>query len=207
MIRIHRQLLTTLLFSLIFVAGAAAQTKVATIDLRRVFDDYYKTKAADAKLKDEAGSLDKDRKVLTDQYQKLTEEYKKALDAANSMAVSVDERDKNKKSAEAKLLEIRELEQNITQFDRTARGNLEEKQRQLRDRILEEIRAVVNQRAKSSGYALVIDSAAESVNRTPMVMFNNGENDITDGVLAVLNAAAPPSSTTTKPAEPAGTKK
>lgn len=207
MIRTYRQFVLTTLFTVLLAAGAAAQTKIGTIDLRRVFDDYYKTKAADAKLKEEAGGLDKDKKVLVDQYQKLTEEYKKALDSANSMAVSADERDKNKKSAEAKLLEIRELEQNITQFDRTARGNLEEKQRQLRDRILEEIRAVVNQRAKSGGFNLVIDSAAESVNRTPAVLYNSGENDITDGILATLNASAPPSSSTNKPAEPVGTKK
>ena len=203
MIRIHRRFILSALFTILLAVSAAAQTKIGTIDLRRVFDDYYKTKAADAKLKEEAGGLDKDRKVLMDQYQKLTEEYKKALDSANSMAVSADEREKNKKSAEAKLLEIRELEQNVTQFDRTARGNLEEKQRQLRDRILEEIRAVVNQRAKSSGLNLVIDSAAESVNRTPAVLYNSGENDITDAVLATLNASAPPTSTTTKPAEPA----
>ncbi len=207
MFRTYRQLVLSTLFTVLLAAGAAAQTKIGTIDLRRVFDDYFKTKAADAKLKEEAGGLDKDRKVLMDQYQKLTEEYKKALDAANSMAVSADERDKNKKSAEAKLLEIRELEQNITQFDRTARGNLEEKQRQLRDRILEEIRAVVSQRAKSGGYNLVIDSAAESANRTPVVLYNTGENDITDGVLATLNASAPPSSSANQPAEPAATKK
>lgn len=196
---------TFVLAGALFATSALAQPKIATIDLRRVFDDYYKTKAADAKLKDEASALDKDRKVLTEQYQKLTEEYKKALDAANSMAVSADERDKNKKSAEAKLLEIRELEQNINQFDRTARGNLEEKQRQLRERILEEIRAVVNQRAKSSGFSLVIDSAAESVNRTPVVLYNTGENDITDAVLNTLNASAPPS--TSAPAAPAPAKK
>ena len=205
MIRISRQFVLTTLFTVILAASAAAQNKIGTIDLRRVFDEYYKTKAADSKLKEEAAGLDKDRKVLMDQYQKLTEEYKKALDSANSMAVSADEREKNKKSAEAKLLEIRELEQNVNQFDRTARGNLEEKQRQLRDRILEEIRAVVNQRAKSSGLNLVVDSAAESVNRTPVVLYNTGENDITDAVLSTLNASAPPTSGS-KPAEPAPSK-
>ena len=189
----RKLILSTILGALVSFS-AAGQSKIATIDLRKVFDEYYKTKAADAKLKEEAAGLDKDRKVLTDQYQKLTDEYKKALDAANSMAVSADEREKNKKTAESKLLEIRELEQNINQFDRTARGNLEEKQRQLRERILDEIRAIVNQRAKSAGYSLVIDSAAESANRTPVVLYTNGENDITEGVLSTLNASAPPGS-------------
>src|SRR5207253_3017573 len=97
---------------------AQAQTRIAIVDLRKVFDDYYKTKAADATLKDRAGDLEKERKALTDQYQKLGEDYKKALDGANDQAVSSDEREKRKKAAETKLLEIKELEQSMTQFDR-----------------------------------------------------------------------------------------
>ena len=37
-----------------------AQTKIAVIDLRKVFDDYYKTKTADATLKDRGTDLEKD---------------------------------------------------------------------------------------------------------------------------------------------------
>src|SRR5438874_6342574 len=93
------------------------QSKIALVDLRKVFDDYYKTKTADATLKDRAGDLDKERKALMDQGQKLTEDYKKALDGANDQAVASDERDKRKKTAEAKLLELKELENNLAQFD------------------------------------------------------------------------------------------
>src|SRR5678816_3877611 len=94
------------------------QAKIALVDLRKVFDDYYKTKAADATLKDRAGDLDKERKALVDQGQKLTDDYKKALDGANDQAVALEEREKRKKTAESKLLEIKELEQNLAQFDR-----------------------------------------------------------------------------------------
>src|SRR5436189_3032916 len=80
------------------------QSKIALVDLRKVFDDYYKTKAADATLKDRAGDLDKERKALVDQGQKLTDDYKKALDGANDQAVASEEREKRKKSAESKLL-------------------------------------------------------------------------------------------------------
>lgn len=196
-----RRLIFTSVLLCLLALSAQAQTRIGIVDLRKVFDDYYKTKAADAKLKEEAAGLDKDRKVLVDQYQKLTEEYKKSLDSANSMAISAEEREKSKKTAEAKLVEIRELEQNINQFDRTARSNLEERQRQARDRILEEIRAVVNQKAKAGNLGLVIDSAAESVNKTPIVMFTTGENDITAAVLTQLNATAPTSAPTTRSEE------
>ncbi len=173
-------------------AAAAAEPKVGIIDLRKVFDDYYKTKAADAKLKDQAADLAKESKAYIDQYQKLTDEYKKALDEANNQAVSAEEREKRKKAAEGKLVEIKELEQTIRQFENTAQSTLQEQKRQMREKILGEIRTVVNNKARAAGYTLVIDSAAESRNETPVLLYTSGENDITTAVLDQLNAGAPP---------------
>jgi len=186
-----RTALALCLFASLTFSAAAQSNKIGIIDLRKVFDEYYKTKAADAKLKDQATDLDKERKALLDQYQKSTDDYKKALDDANSQAVSADEREKRKKAAEGKLLEIKELEQNINQFDKQATSTLQERQRQMRDNILGEIRNVINIKAKAGNFSMVIDYAAESINKTPVVMYNNGENDITQAVLAQLNASAP----------------
>ena len=183
------------------VFPAAAQTRMGTIDLRKVFDEYYKTKAADSMLKDMAADLEKERKSYTEQYKKSTDEYKKALDDANNQAVSSDEREKRKKAAEGKLLEIKELESTINQFDNTSRSSLEEKQKQARDKILVEIRNVINTKAKAAGYGLVVDTAAETINRTPVLLYSSGENDITTSVLAQLNATAPPGSLTDRKEE------
>ena len=193
-----KTLLAFVLFGLM-AFSATAQQKIGIIDLRKVFDDYHKTKTADASLKDEAGDLDKERKALMDQYQKATEDYRKVLDGANDQAVSTEEREKRKKSAEGKLLDIKSLEQTITDFDKAARTRLEEKQRRMRDNILGEIRSVINAKAKAAGYNLVIDSAAETINRTPVIMYNTGDNDITALVLAELNVTAPATGTGAKP--------
>ena len=69
------------LFALLTFSAAAQSNKIGIIDLRKVFDDYYKTKAADAKLKDQATDLDKERKALLDQYQKAIQD-----DATDSQA-------------------------------------------------------------------------------------------------------------------------
>ncbi|MEY2408120.1 MAG: outer membrane protein [Verrucomicrobiota bacterium] len=170
---------------------ARAEQKIGIIDLKKVFDEFFKTKIADAQIKDEAASLDKDRKALTDQAQKTIEEYKKAVEDANNQAISADEREKRKKAAEGKLIEVNELEQQIKQFDRTARGNLEEKQTRAREKILKEIQTIVNTKAKASGYALILDSAAEGASRTFVVFYNNGQDDLTAAVIKDLNANAP----------------
>jgi outer membrane protein len=190
----------SLAFLIALVCAASAQGKVGVIDLRKVFDDYHKTKTADARLKDQAADLDRERKVMMEQYQKATDDYKASLEGANDQAVSSDEREKRKKTAESKLLDIKKLEQDISQFDRQARSTLEEEQRKYRDRILGEIRTLINNKAKAAGYTVVVDSAAETINKTPVVMYTNGENDLTTAVLADLNANAPPSTTAPAPA-------
>lgn len=170
---------------------AQAETKVGIISLKKVFDGFWKTRQADVQLKDRAAEFDKQRKELIDGYQKANEEYKKLLDSAGDQAVSTEERDKRKKSAETKLREIQEIETQVNQFDRTARATLNEQQRRMRDSILREIQEVIATKSKTAAFSLVLDTAAESINNTPIVVFSNGENDITDDVLRQLNISAP----------------
>jgi outer membrane protein len=183
-----------LLSSVLFAAltwSAQAQQKIGIIDLRKVFDNYYKTKIADAGLKEEAGELDAQKKEMVESFRKQEEEWKKLLDRANDQALSSDQRDRSKKEAEQKLVSLKEMEQTITGFERSARARLSEKQRRKRDQVLVEIREVIDARAKAAGYSLVLDTAAESIANTPIVIFSSGENDLTEIVLNKLNETAP----------------
>ena len=180
---------------------AYAQGKIAIIDLRKVFEVYYKTKAATDSLKQRGAEMDKEMNALTAQRQKAAEDYKHALEQANNMAVSVEERDKRKKAAETKLREIQDLEQSMTQFRAQASSTMEEQERRMRENIIGEIRAVVSAKAKAAGYGLVLDVAGESLSRIPVVVYHSGQMDLTDEVLAQLNANAPATS------PPSGTNK
>ncbi|MDQ6631073.1 MAG: OmpH family outer membrane protein [Verrucomicrobiota bacterium] len=204
--KIFGKFLLTLGVALFLATNVHAQIKIGIIDLRKVFDGYYKTKQADANLKDEAADLDKQRKDMVDNFKKGEEEWKKLLDKSNDQAVSAAEREKSKTAAEKKLLELKETEQTVGQFERSARAKLDEKRRRKRDQILVEIREIINTKSKTEGYSLVIDTAAESFNNTPIVLFTNGANDLTDPVLSQLNASAP-STPTPVPSSPKEEKK
>jgi Skp family chaperone for outer membrane proteins len=198
---------TTLIaaFSLLLVCPVSAQARIATVDLRKVFEDYWKKKQADNIIKERIDELEKGRKALLDRYQKMSEEYRDAMDAANSQAVGADEREKRKKTAEGKLRDLKELEAQISQYNDTARANIDEQQRRIRDNILDEIRKVVDTRAKAGSFSLVLDS--DKLNKTPVVVFTNGENDLTDAVLKELNANAPAGVLTPAPATVPGLNK
>jgi outer membrane protein len=170
----------------------AADQKIGTVDLRKVFDKYYKTIQSTASLKLEAADMEKERKQMVDNAEKHKDEWQKLIDKANDQAVSSEERDKSKKAAEEKYVELENDKQSITEFNRVAASRLQEKERQRRDDIVKEIRQILNADAKAAGYTMVLDPSGESANMVPVVLYTNGQNDLTDALIKELNSTAPP---------------
>jgi Skp family chaperone for outer membrane proteins len=202
---ILRIILPTVLLLAFLGSSAMAQTgKIATVDMRKLFDGYWKTKQAETALNDRKAELDKEDHDFIDGLKKDRDEYQKLLDTANDQAVSSDERDKRKQAAAEKYKQIKDSETTVVQFERQAQTTLSEQSQRMRANILNEIKTAVAAGAKAAGCAMVIDGASETVNQTPVVLYNNGENDLTIAVLAQLNAGAPidltkPSTTTVPP--------
>jgi len=191
---------TKRLWTAMFVAGllatafstaAQAQPKIATVDLRKIFEGYYKTKQADAQLRERGVDAEKQYKGMLDEYQKANEDYKKLVESANDQAVSSEERDKRKKSAETKVVELNEIEKTLTQFKREKQATFDEQKRRMRDQIVREIREQINNRARSGGFSLVLDTSAESINQAPFILFNTGQSDLTEEILSQMNIGAP----------------
>ncbi len=175
----------------VIAQSALGQGRIATIDMTKTFDSYWRTKQADAALKEQAAEMDKELRGFIDERTKAAEEYQKVLVSVNDPALSAEEREKRKADADKKLQDLRELEQTIQQYDRQARVTLEEKKSRLRANLVNEIRSVIEARAKSAGYTLVIDSSAVGANNVPVVLYRTAENDLTEDVIKQLNATAP----------------
>jgi outer membrane protein len=191
---IKKVVLATVVSSMVLGGGVArAEMKIATVDLRKVFDNYYKTKQADEILKKEAEEVQKDRKDMVDKYKALEGDWRKLVDRANDQAISSEERDKAKQESDKKMVQLHETEQAVTDYDRVAQQKLFEKKKLKWDAIVTEIRGVVNAKSKTAGYNLVIDTSGDTMNNTPMVLYTDGQNDVTDTILKELNATAPAS--------------
>lgn len=179
---------------------ALADTKIGTVDLRKLFDNYWKTKTAQAAIQDRAAQLDQDDKGMKEDLKKGSDEYQKLLLQVNDQGISSEEHDRRKQAADDKLKQLQSSKTAIDQFERQAQATLGEQRQRMRDNILGEIKTAVNAKAKAEGYNLVLDSAAETVNGTLTVVYSDGQNDLTDAILAQLNAGAPID--VTKPATP-----
>jgi Skp family chaperone for outer membrane proteins len=174
---------------------AQTNNKIGTVDLRKLFDGYWKTKQVQTVLNERKAQLDNDDKSMRDDFKKGSDEYQKLLAQANDQALSADQRDKRKQVAADKLKQLQDSKTAIDQFERQAQVTLSEQSQRMRDNILGEIKAAVTAQAKVAGYSLVIDAAAETANATTAVVYSSGENDLTDVVLKQLNAGAPISTT------------
>ena len=171
--------------------SALGQTKIATVDLKKLFDNYYKTKLAQTAIQERASQLDKDDKSMKDELKTGSDDYQKLLQQANDQALSADERDRRKQSADDKLKDLQQRKAAIDQYERQAQTSLGEQRQRMRDNILVEIKAAIATKAKAANDTLVFDTAAETVNGTMTIVYSTNDNDLTDAVLAQLNAGAP----------------
>lgn len=171
---------------------ALAQVKIATVDLKKVFDNYYKTKLATQAIQERADDLDKDYTSMATDLKKHSDQYEQLLASADDQAVSQEERDKRRQSADDLFKQLQDSKVAIEEFERQAQVTISDQRQRMRDDILGEIKKAVAEKAKAAGDTLVLDTAAETVAGTPSIIYSDGANDLTDDVLKELNADAPP---------------
>jgi len=166
--------------------SAAAQTKLASVDLKKIFTGYWKTKQANVALENRQTELRKEMKDMAEGLEKAQTDYKQLLDQANDPALSPDEREKRKQSGADKAKEIATTKTTLEQFQRQAEAQLSDESQRMRGNLLTDIQKAVADKAKAAGYTLVVNAA-----NAEAFVFVSASADITDAVLAQLNAGAP----------------
>ena len=184
-------LILSLTLTVLSTVATSAQTKIAVIDMKLVFDGYWKTKQASVTFEDRKKDYAEQHQTMIDQYQAANEDYRKIRETAAEAAISAGEKERRNASAEEKLKEIQKLERDIRDHQKSMEGNLTETRFRLRRNILREIQELITTKSKTEGYSLVLDSASEGINQTPVVLFSSGNNDITQDILTKLNETAP----------------
>ncbi len=194
--RISRFLMVLVAMLVIGAAvSASAQFKVASVDMRKLFNDYYKTKLAEDLLDKDKVTARKNLKEMADGIDTAQADYKQLIDQANDMAISADARDKLKQSAADKAQQINDSKAAFDKFQREVEAQLADKSQRMTANLISEIQKAVSDKAKLGGYSLVVNSASSEA-----VIYVNPATDISDSVLSQLNAGAPVDVSTPSPA-------
>lgn len=180
--------LTISLFAFLSVP-AFGQTKIASVDMPKIFNGYWKTKQSQVLLESRKVELRKEIKDMADGLEKASADYKRLLDQANDQAISTDERDKRKQAATDSAKDLNSRKVAIEQFQRQAEAQLADQSQRMSGNLLGEIKKAINDKAKAGNYGLVVNSANSPSNEA--IVYVSGDNDLTSAVLAQLNAGAP----------------
>lgn len=186
-------------------AGAAAELKIATVDLDKVFTAHPKTQAAEAELKKSEEGVQEEMDQIVAEGRALQEDVAKLREAAKNPLLTEEARLQKRDEAEEKLTELQEFELRARRTQETKLKQMREKVLKSRQAIVDELMAAVNHFAEAGGYDLVLDKSGMTMNAVPMVAYSNPALDVTDKLIeylkATATASAAASTTTTATAE------
>ena len=205
------KLLLACLLVLAPVSMASADLKIAVVDLSKAFDTYYKTKDAQAKLKEKQDGYQKEIQDLINDYQRMGGEAEALDKAQNDPTLSSAARKDKSEALTAKKQDLVNLGNKIQEMKVERTREIQDELFRRHKEIVDEITKVITDYSGPQGYDLVIDkSSASAASGVSLVLYNSSKLiDITAEITTLLNKTAPapagasPSGAASTPATPA----
>jgi Skp family chaperone for outer membrane proteins len=190
-----KKILFGLLMALSFLAAPVrAQTnatRIATIDMLKVSDKYYKWQRAKKALSNEQAALQKDLDDIKNSIDKDTEDYKKLRNMVDDPMITADERHARETQAQEKQNAIGTDQASYKELLNQGQQKLELDLQNLTQKVMEDIQAAVKAKARDRGFSLVLNTASDNLQPNATVLYSSGDNDITEEIIRELNAGAP----------------
>ena len=153
------------------VPAAAADVKIAVVNLQTVLETSVAGKAAQDQLKSQRDKLEADLKQKGSELQELEKRLQR-----DSMVMSKETREDKEREFRIKASDFQALQKKY-------RADLQDLERQLMGDLQKDISALVAEIGKKEGYQLVISSIG--------VLYSQPSIDITARLVQELNAAKP----------------
>jgi outer membrane protein len=153
------------------VPAAAADVKIAVVNLQTVLETSVAGKAAQDQLKSQRDKLEADLKQKGSELQELEKRLQR-----DSMVMSKETREDKEREFRIKASDFQALQKKY-------RSDLQDLERQLMGDLQKDISALVSEIGKKEGYQLVISSIG--------VLYSHPSIDITARLVQDLNAAKP----------------
>ncbi len=172
-------------------AAAQGSFKIGIIDMKRVFSEYYKTKDAEKSVNDGKEAAKKQLDERNAKYRDLIGKWQESQKLINDPAISEELRAQKRKEAEELSSEAKSLEREMAEFRQRREQQLQEQVTRVRKGILDEIKVLVEKKAKDANYDLVFDKSGMGVNGVPFLLFSKDAVDFSQDIVNELNKDAP----------------
>lgn len=187
-----KKLILTSLACLIFAFSTQAQSqKIATIDVRKVLENYYLTWQEDAAYQQENQRLVQEAAEAHKLYEAADKKFIEILNSAKAKDLPPEVLSKNEQEAAKAFEERAKFESALASFRENAIKNLAARKKRAQQDILKKVNETIAKQAQKEGYTLVLNTSIDTSNPYRAVIFDSGKHDISEEILLQLNATKP----------------
>ncbi|HWB61601.1 MAG TPA: OmpH family outer membrane protein [Chthoniobacteraceae bacterium] len=193
--------LSCALACLVFAAGTASaqNLKIGTVDMEKIFKNYYKTKDAEVRINEARTTAKKELDDRVEQYKETMDEIKRLNDELQNPGLSDSKRDDITKTREEKINEFHNLDREIQEFRAQREKDLQDDAIRMRNDIVTDIMKLVNAKIQSENYDFVFDRSGPSLNGVPVMIYARAAVDFSDDIITQLNKNKPKDTSTPAP--------
>ncbi|MDD5680636.1 MAG: OmpH family outer membrane protein [Candidatus Omnitrophica bacterium] len=141
----------------------AKEIKMGYVNLGKTFDEYSKTKQADAVLEKKSGEKEKERQKMVDEISKLKDELELL----------------NDKAKQDKQVVIDEKLKKLQEFVNTTREELNKQRDEIVKDIVREIDKIIQDYGKQNGYTVILNDR--------VLVYGEDTLDVTQDIIDILN--------------------
>lgn len=184
-------------------ATANAELKVATVNVQKLFADYYKTHEAQAEVDKAAQAVQETNNTRTETIKKMEAEFNDMVKKLQDPVLNEKDKKELEQKAKIKRQEVIALEQERRGFVERQLKSLQEQMKMRSAKIMEEITKVTEDIATKGSYDLILDKSAQALRSNQVLVYSKPSMDITPSVMKELNKNAPKDFDPTKKKAPA----
>lgn len=184
-------------------AHAQSAQKILVVDIAKVYESHYKTAEQNVLLQ-------ADQKKATDELQRRAKEIDGIVSELKEMEeqlknpVTTDEAKKKiQEDGSKKLQDLQSKQRDAQGMQANLQRLFQERIGQFRAMLLDEISKVAVEVAKKKDAAFLVDKSGPSVIGVPVFLYTDASVEITDAVIAEINASKPAASAAPAAAKPA----
>ena len=177
-------------------ATANAELKVATVDVQKLFADYYKTHEAQAEVDKAAQTVQETNNTRAETIKKMEADFNDMVKQLQDPMLNEKDKKELEQKAQIKRQEVIALEQERRGFVERQLKSLQEQMKVRSTKITEGI-------ATKGNYDLILDKSAQALRSNQVFVYTKPSMDITPSVMKELNKDAPKGFDPTKKKTPA----
>lgn len=177
-----------LIFAILLVHNYVwSEKEIAFVDMQKLFTSFYKTQLAQDQVRQQADEMQLEQDIMQSNIEEIRQEIEDLRTDSRDSMLSLEMRSNKRVLLEEKLIELQNLEQEMTEYEALRRKQIDEQNTRMTKKLFDEIQEKIVTYSREHGYIAVIDQSAQSRIGIAVTVYVDPVIDITEGILKELN--------------------